>query len=554
MGLLQRLTASGDLDGRREQLARQEIERLAATHGSTRANVGSETRHRGASRMIRSMMSWLPGMGSPRQDTPTSERESLISRSRDAYRNHMLGRAAINRAATNIVGMGLTVRPNVDREALGLTDDQASALNDQLARHFRLWAEDPSECDAEAGQDFYMLQRLALISALMSGDVLGMTPADQRLGGIFSTKLQLVEAERVGNKLAGISRPNEVDGVRVDSLGRPTHFNICRGYPSDYSTPQDYDWVPVFGERTGRRRVLHLMNEKARPGQVRGVPYLAPILEALQKLERFSQAELTAAVISAMFTVAIKHTANDDDIPVQGATMWDDDSDDPNKPERPVVQSNTDTREDGDALTLGEGAVWDLEEGAEPVPISPNRPNAQFDPFFVAVVKEIGAALEMPAEVLLMHFSTSYTAARAAFNQLWKFIKQRRHHMTVQFCQPTYELVIDEMVARGMVDLPGYSDPAKRRAYTRSLWIGEPLGSLNEQIDARAATERIANGTSNEHLETMALHGEDWEDVHQDRAREIRRKRDDGVPLYVGGKVHEEQDDADRRAANTETD
>lgn len=552
MGLLQRLTAGSGLDDRREQLAREELERLAATRGSTRANSGSETRHRGASRMLRSMLSWLPGLGSPKQDTPTGERETLISRSRDAYRNHLLARAAVNRNATNVVGMGLTVRPNVDAQALGLSNDEADALNDTLARGFGLWAESPAECDAEAGLDFYMLQRLAMISALVSGDVFVTTPDERLPGTLFGTKLQLVEAERVGNPLAARDTPSEIDGIRVNRLGRPTHVRICRGYPSDYTTPQDWDWHPVFGSQTGRRRILQLMNEKGRPGQVRGVPYLAPILEALQKLERFSQAELTAAVISAMFTVAIKHEASEE--PIAQGPMWSDDSDDPNKPDRPVVTQHGETPSDGDSLTLGEGAVWDLEEGAEPVPISPNRPNAQFDPFFVAVVKQIGAALEMPSEVLLMHFSTSYTAARAAFNQLWKFIKQRRHHLTVQFCQPAYELVIDEMVASGMVSLPGYSDPAKRRAYVRALWIGEPLGSLNEQIDARAATERIANGTSNEHLETMSLHGEDWEDVHRDRAREIRRKRDDGVPLYVGGQVHEEQDEADRRAANTETD
>jgi lambda family phage portal protein len=524
---------------KREEVMRQEFERLAGTQGRTRANSGSETRHRGASRMIRSMLSWLPGLGSPRQDTPTGEREMLISRTRDAYRNHMLARAAVNRAATNVVGMGLTVRPNVDGEALGLDDDETDKLNDELARGFRLWAEDPAECDVEAGLDFYMLQRLAFISALVSGDVLAMTPDDQRPGCLFGTKLQLIEAERVGNPLT--DTPTESDGVRVDRLGKPTHVRVCSGYPSDYTTSQEWDWYPIFGAQTGRRRILHLMNEKGRPGQVRGVPYLAPILEALQKLERFSQAELTAAVISAMFTVAIKHTATDDPDMSAGGPMWSDDSDDPNKPDRPVVTSSGEQPNEGDSLTLGEGAVWDLEEGAEPVTINPNRPNAQFDPFFVAIVKEMGAALEMPSEVLLMHFSTSYTAARAAFNQLWKFIKQRRHHLTVQFCQPTYELVIDELVARGIVNLPGYRDPAKRRAYTRALWIGEPLGSLNEQVDARAATERIANGTSNEHIETMALHGEDWEDVHRDRAREIQRKRAEGVPIYVGGKVHEQE-------------
>ncbi|MGP9764559.1 phage portal protein [Halomonas sp. AOP13-D3-9] len=540
MGIFRNLgNARARLAETQAKQATAELERLKASQPTSHANVGSETRHRGASRMLRSMLSWIPGLGSPRQDNPTSERETLISRSRDAYRNHMLGRAAISRAATNVVGMGLTVRPNVDGAALGLDDEQTEVLNDQLARGFRLWAENPAECDAEATLDFYMLQRLAFVSALVSGDVFGFTPMDRRPGGLFDLKLQLVEAERVGSPLTDMNTANEIDGVRVDSLGKPTHVRVCDGYPSDYLTRQTWEWVPVFGAETGRRRILHLMNEKDRPGLTRGVPYLAPILEALQKLERFSQAELTAAVISAMFTVAIKHDKSEDEPGLGGATLWDEQSNDPNKPSRPVVQSDRDHEPEGDNLTLGEGAVWDLEEGAEPVPISPNRPNAQFDPFFVAVVKEIGAALDQPAEVLLMHFSTSYTAARAAFNQLWKFVKQRRHHLTTQWCQPAYDLVVDEMVARGMIHMPGYRDPAKRRAYTRALWIGEPLGSLNELVDARAATERIANGTSNETLETMALHGEDWHDVAQDRAREIKWKRENGVPLYVGGKVQE---------------
>lgn len=553
MGLFERLRPQESLAQEQARLALEEVRKLRDGQDAPRANVGSETRYRGASRMLRSMLSWIPGLGSPRQDAPTNERETLIARSRDAYRNHMLGRAAIARAATNVVGMGLTLRPNVDGEALGLKDDEADALNDQLARGFRLWAEDPAECDAEAGLDFYMLQRLAFVSALVSGDVFGFTPEERRLGGLFGLKLQLVEAERVGSPLGVRDTANEQDGIRLDALGRATHVRVCSGYPSDPSARHSWEWVPVFGERTGRRRVLHLMNEKDRPGQVRGVPYLAPILEALQKLERFSQAELTAAVISAMFTVAITHENGEDDPGLGGATMWDQHSNDPNKPERPVVQSNRDHTPAGDDLQLGEGAVWDLEEGAKPVTISPDRPNAQFDPFFVAIVKEIGAALEQPAEVLLMHFSTSYTAARAAFNQLWKFIKHRRCQLAVQLCQPTYELVVDELVARGRVSLPGYRDPARRRAYTRALWIGEPLGSLNEQIDARAATERIANGTSNEHLETMALHGEDWEDVHRDRVREIQRKRADGVPLYVGGKVHD-TDDPDPNRPTDDTD
>ncbi|MBB3192056.1 capsid protein [Halomonas cerina] len=322
MGLFSRLKPQGrTLADVQTQAVADEVRRLQDSQPRPNANVGSETRYRGASRMLRSMMSWLPGLGSPRQDAPAGERETLIARSRDAYRNHMLGRAAISRAATNVVGMGLTLRPNVDAEALGLSDEEADALNDQLGRGFRLWAENPAECDAEATLDFYMLQRLAFVSALVSGDVFGFTPDDQRPGGLFGLKLQLVEAERIGTPLSSRNIADEIDGMRLDALGRATHVHVCSGYPSDPLSKPTWNWVPVFGAETGRRRVLHLMNEKDRPGQPRGVPYLAPILEPLQKLERFSQAELTAAVISAMFTVAITHEAGEDDPGLGGSTL-----------------------------------------------------------------------------------------------------------------------------------------------------------------------------------------------------------------------------------------
>ncbi|HCF6085923.1 TPA: phage portal protein, partial [Pseudomonas aeruginosa] len=150
------------------------------------------------------------------------------------------------------------------------------------------------------------------------------------------------------------------------------------------------------------------------------------------------------------------------------------------------------------------GAVVDLGEGEEPVVANPARPNAQFDPFFMAVVKEIGAALEIPADEVLLHYSTSYSAARAAMLQAWRFYSLRRWWLTCDFCQPSRELVIDEAVARGLIDLPGYHDPIKRRAYCQALWIGPARGAIDELKEANAAGKRIEYGLSNETLETAA--------------------------------------------------
>ena len=47
------------------------------------------------------------------------------------------------------------------------------------------------------------------------------------------------------------------------------------------------------------------MCDVERPAQRRGVPLLAPVLESMKQLSRYSDAELTAALVSSMFTVFI---------------------------------------------------------------------------------------------------------------------------------------------------------------------------------------------------------------------------------------------------------
>ncbi len=48
------------------------------------------------------------------------------------------------------------------------------------------------------------------------------------------------------------------------------------------------------------------MQDWERPGQRRGVPVLAPVIEALKQLGRYTDAELVAAVVSGLFTVFVK--------------------------------------------------------------------------------------------------------------------------------------------------------------------------------------------------------------------------------------------------------
>ena len=62
--------------------------------------------------------------------------------------------------------------------------------------------------------------------------------------------------------------------------------------------------VKAFGDKTGTPNVL-MIYETERAEQYRGVPYLAPVIESLKQLTRYSEAEMMAAVINGFFTVFI---------------------------------------------------------------------------------------------------------------------------------------------------------------------------------------------------------------------------------------------------------
>lgn len=497
-----------------------------STHANATAPEQQETRWRGASRGLRSMSNWATAIGSATSDMPAHEQRTLRARSRDALRSQMIARAALTRCRTNIVGTGLMCRPSVDHAALGITMEEGEILNATLRTSWERWAETPTECDIEATFDFYGLQSLALLSAMVSGDVLGLTPNKRRVGGVTELKLQLVEADRVSNPNDAADTESLIDGVRIEDA-MPVGYWVRNLHPGDRSTARMPEWkyYEAFGAETGRRRVLHIWNDKERPGQVRGVPYLAPILEPLKQLERYGNAELMAAVLSGLLTFFIE---KDKDAPTTDENG------------QPLSAFGG----DGPGFTIGNGAVVDLAPGEKINPAIPGRPSANFDPFFVAVVKQIGAALELPLDELLLAYTASYSAARAAMLQAWRFYTTRRWLLTQQLCQPMYGLFLDEEVATGRIQLPGYGDPIRRHAYSKALWIGPARGAMDELKEAQAAKTRIEAGVSNEAIETAAMQGEDWDSVHAQRAREVRVRKAAGTWIPPKGSEPVPTDDA----------
>jgi capsid protein len=179
---------------------------------------------------------------------------------------------------------------------------------------------------------------------------------------------------------------------------------------------------------------------------------------------------------------------------------------------------------------LGNGAIIELANGEKIHDSNPGRPNATFDPFVLAILRQIGVALEVPFEILIKHYTASYSAARAAINEMWKFVMSERQHLADNFLRLVYEVWMWEAVASGRLDAPGYfSDPLIRAAYLGSDWVGQAKGQIQESDEVDAAAKRVEYGFSTLQQETVQLTGGDWEQNHPQQVKERKKRLEDGL-------------------------
>lgn len=488
MGVLNKL-----LDGMISTIAPQAgLKRAAARQKMEILNSGYS--HYGANTTKKSLIGWDYSGGSWREDI-NDNLSILRRRSRDLYYGVPIATGAIKTMRTNTVGRGLMLKPTIDAEDLGLTPEEAREWEKNTQKEWALWAES-TDCDMMRLDNFYELQQLAFLNWLISGDCFALLPVKARKNQPYDLRVQLIEADRV-------SSPNEIDtfdneivgGVEVDKSGEVIAYHIAKHHPLSYvMTEMEWQRVEVYGRTTGRRNILWI-GTRERIDQRRGVPFLSPVIEALKQLGRYTDAELVAAVVSGMFTVFVEHADDSEEGQIGSAI-----------PEEEQIDAEDDT-----TLELAPGAIIDLAEGEKANGINPGRPNANFHGFVEAVCQQIGAALEIPYELLVKHFTSSYSASRGALEEAWKMFKTYRTWLANDFCQPVYEEWLAEAVAKGRVKAPGFfSDPRRHKAFCKAQWNGPARGLLNPVQEVNAAVVRVANGFSSRSTETMEMTGGDF--------------------------------------------
>ncbi len=475
----------------------------------------SDTAHFAASRIARELRAWTPPLESATSEL-YGEREAIASRAYDLERNDGIASGAMQTYTDNIVGVGLRLSPKPNYIALGRTKEWA----DQWSRNTRAkWSTFADSLDFDAGRDLTFAGHTALMlrTAMLDGDGLSIgmwLGPDKRPGAKWSTCVMGIDPARLGTP-PGMMEGNGIhDGVEIlPETGESIAYHIRKAHPADVMRPGisgEYVRVPA---RTawGRRRVIHLF-DRSRYGAQRGKSVLTKVMSAFKMLAHYQRIELQTVIINSMIAAFIETPLPPDQI----AELFGD------------ADKLKASRNQWDVQLEG-GSIIPLHPGDKLSTFNPSRPNGAYESFVNAVLRYISTGLNIPYELLMKDFTkTNYSSARAALLEAWRFFLAKREWLGIYWATPVYEMWLEEAIARGEVEDPGYYE--NRDAVCACEWIGPGRGWVDPVKEADAAKSRMEGNLSTLERE-CAEQGLDWEDVLEQRAREKQFAESLGLTL-----------------------
>lgn len=466
--------------------------------------------------------------------TPNSPDTDILSKlsgmralSRDLYMNSPLACAILKRHKVLTIGSGLKLHPIIDWETLNLTTDQTLEYEKKLEREFYLWA-DSEFADYDGNLYFGELLALGYFNLLLNGDFFWIPVWRQPENSDFPFELsiKMIDADLVRTPTNLYNSANIKGGVEIDNSGHVVAYYVHDSF-YDYDLKNTYTRIPVFDE-TGRKQIYHVFDPD-RIAQRRGVPLLANCADSLKQMTRLTDAQVMSALISSFFTVFVKDmsglgtlmgpafTPNET---VTGGGRWSPDS----------AESGARNAEDGNDLEMGHGNITYVDENKDVTIADPHKTDANFQEFYKLLSTIIAASTNLPIEQAMMRYETSYTAARAAANDVWQYRLSARSLIGRKMAQPIYEELLSESVIKNRLSLKNYfSDYAYKKAWSRAQWIGSGRGKLDPLKEAKASETDLKNFLTTHEDEYLTRHDGRWFASMDKLASEKRYIEDLGI-------------------------
>ena len=475
--------------------------------------VRGDTPYAGARQAGTFLSDWRPALRSADADY-LPDRDRLVARIRDLVRNDPVAAAIPHRRVNAAVGTGWRRTSRPDWRTLGITAKAARELGRRIETAWWYYANGVYyQADAERRLTFGQLLRVAAHHLIVDGEALALVEWDEASPTRSRTRLRLVDPDRLSNPNGMPDSPTLRGGVETDAAGVPWRYWIREGHPADLAGVQSMVWDGW--ERFtahGRHRVLHAF-DVTRAGQTRGVSRFVAALKMQRGFANFTDAQIEAAVLNALFIAFVKSSAGPDAVSEsfssEDLVEW--------------AGARSDAYESA-PISLTNGArIPVLGLGDEIEMQNEARDVSDFEPFVRAITRLTCATLGVTYEEGTMDYSqTNYSSARAAFIPAWQETLALRGVLENTIAQPLHLCWLEDAIDSGLIELPpGAPDFADApEAYADGRWVGPGRGYVDPVKEIDAAAARIEAGLSTMEDEA-AEQGKDWEELLEQRRAEL---------------------------------
>lgn len=414
----------------------------------------------------------------------TAERRVMQRRAADLAANDWAAGSSLSAITSNAIGTGLLPKAAIPADILGISPNEAASIGKQMEWAWSRWI---LEADIRGMSHFHDLQLLGLRSMLAQGEMLHLavmrSEAERKASGcLFSLAIQAIRPQRLQTPADLVIDPAIRDGIRFSSFGRPQTYYIANPpatvmdafATTDVLTSADFSAIPAM--RGHRRLVFHLFRHEEEE-QVRGVSAFAPGVTLFRNLSDALNNELLAQVLVASMPVFIA---------TESASH------------QPLLGDEQSDSETGERYqTIESGQVLYGDKGQTPIPLESKRPNSNFSSFVEIILRAMAASQGIPYESLAKDYSkTNYSSMRAALNEAWKVYGFYRQWFARAYCQPIWEMLVEEAVLRGFVQLPksgpGFYDA--RELWCNASWVGPSRGFVDPVKEVQAMILALQNG------------------------------------------------------------
>lgn len=449
----------------RMMMSERAVERFAAYEGADTDRLRGEK--------------WLTSKLSS-NDQLQQELETLIDRSLDLFRNDVYASSAINGRVDNVIGTGIRPQSRVQPERGILTPSQAEEFNVMAEWLWSQWAE---------AEDFYSKQRqLERCNGLYGESWLHMSDEDDPTKPV-SLSVQVISPQRIPLTSMADMKANERRrlGLRLDSKGRPISAYVRRSHPNDSA-----QW-DMTEDESSLDDLLHCYEELF-PGQLRGVPWIAPAMGKLKDLKDFVYANLVAEQVAACHSAFVTGITDPVILAEQGR-----------------VRSNLEDLSPGSIQYLGDGEGIAFSD--------PARPGTTLAPYVEWALHGVAASLRYPYELLAKQFTNNFSGGRLAL------IDGRITFRVWQSClinavlKKVWAKFIDRCVFQGAIKIDPVKYEANRSHFLQHAWIPPGWPWVDPEKEVNADILAIDAGLQTQ-TESLAARGRDFDETLNQIERE----------------------------------